>query len=1040
MKPVAPETGQAGRTASGGLTTSEAARLLARHGRNELPVARRPHLAARVLTQLRDPMIMMLCAAWVVVLVIGDRSDATIIAAVVVLNTTIGVVQEVRAQRAVDALNRLAAPRAHVRRDGVVVETAAAELVPSDLVRLESGDVVPADLRLVETSALQVDEAAMTGESVPVDRDLHDEVLAGTVVTRGRGWGEVVRTGADSGLGRIAAMVASATPRRTPLQRRLSGLSRRLVVVTAALCLVVLALSVARGSTLAEAAILAVSLGVAAIPESLPAVVTLALALGAHRMARRSAVVRSLPAVETLGSVTVLASDKTGTLTEGVLVARRLWTPSGTCSVSGDGYSARGAVTGAPNALAGAARLLRDAALCNDATLGARRGDEWHPVGDPFDVALLVAAAKLGITENEVEGQWVRVDDTPFDERSRSMRTVHRGPDGEMLEVLKGAPEAVFAELPPGPDLDAAHDEAQVLTESGYRVLAVVENRRWVGMVGVADPPHRDSREVVEACRAAGVRTVMITGDHAETARAVGADVGILRDEGAICDGEAVARGEHVANVEEIDVYSRTRPEQKVDIVDAWQRRGDVVAMTGDGVNDAPALRRADIGVAMGGRGTEVARQAADLVLVDDDLKTVLVAIGEGRRIYANIRTFLRYGLAGGLAEMVVILLAPLLGMPLPLTPAMILWVNMVTHGVPGVAFGGEPLDERLMHRPSPSPERAILDRTLVRQIATAGLLMAAVSLVTGWLAHREGGPVQTVVFLTLGLGQLGVALGLRAPRAGTGWRGRGLEAAVLVAGLAQYAGVLVPGLRDLLGTEAMAAQDLLLLTAAAAVPGVLVAAGRKGRAGWAALEIAAAVVVVALDLLLPAVLLAIVAGISLLWRRERPHSLGFQRLVAPWRTTAAIGVLVTCWSLAQLAFFMPVLQRVTGREQDLGVFADLQGDLGLLLGLLLASWVLGAFIEETAFRGLVLTRVRELVGGGPRGVALAVVVAAGLFAAIHTEQGAVGVAVTFLDGLFFGWLRLHFRSLWAAVLAHGISNSLGLVVFFLVGPLGALW
>ena len=381
-----------------GLTNAEADLILSRHGPNRLPVAARPHLLARVVGQLRDPMILMLCAAGAVVVAIGDRGDATIIAAVVVLNTTIGVVQELRAQRAVDALTRLAAPRAQVRRDGVVVELPAADVVPGDLVRLASGDVVPADLGLLDSSALQVDESSMTGESVPVDRAIADEVLAGTVVTRGRGWGVVVRTGADSGLGRLAALVASAGPRPTPLQRRLSTLSRQLVAVTAALCLLVMVLSVLRGVSYTDAAILAVSLGVAAIPESLPAVVTVALALGAHRMARRSAVVRSLPAVETLGSVTVLASDKTGTLTEGVLVARRLWTPDGSCTVSGDGHGVGGQVLGSERATAAATRLLRDAALCNDATLGARDGETWRAVGDPFDVALLVAAAKQGLT------------------------------------------------------------------------------------------------------------------------------------------------------------------------------------------------------------------------------------------------------------------------------------------------------------------------------------------------------------------------------------------------------------------------------------------------------------------------------------------------------------------------------------------------------------------------------------------------------------------------------------------------------------------
>jgi P-type Ca2+ transporter type 2C len=814
-------------TGLGGLTTGAAEVLLIRHGPNQLPAPTRPHLLARVAGQLRDPMIMMLCAAWAVVLSIGDRQDATIIAAVVVLNTVIGVVQEVRAQRAVDALTQLASPRAHVRRDGVVVEIPASDVVPGDVVRLEAGDVVPADLTLLDTSALQVDESAMTGESAPVDRHGGDEMLAGTVVSRGRGWGSVVRTGTDSGLGRIAALVASARPRPTPLQRRLSILSRQLVIVTAVLCAVVMVLSVLRGESYVDASILAVSLGVAAIPESLPAVVTVALALGAHRMASRSAVVRSLPAVETLGSVTVLASDKTGTLTRGVLVARRLWTSDGSCTVSGDGHDVYGELAGSELAEAGAMRLLRNAVLCNDATLGVREEGSWRAIGDPFDVALLVAAAKQGLTSELLARRWSRVEGIPFDEANRSMRTVHQDRDGHRLDVLKGAPEAVLDLLPPSPEVEAARIEADSLAAQGYRVLAVAENRSWVGLVGVVDPPHPDAREVVEECQAAGVRIVMITGDHPGTAGAVGASVGILSEGGEIADGDAVARGEHAGRVESIDVYARTRPEQKVEIVDAWQAAGGVVAMTGDGVNDAPALRRADIGVAMGGRGTEVARQAADLVLVDDNLKTLLVAIGEGRRIHANIRTFLRYGLAGGLAEMLVILVAPLLGMPLPLTPAMILWVNLVTHGVPGVAFGAEPLDPVLMHQPSRSPSQSILDRNLVRQIVTAGSMTAAVSLLAGWLADRADGSVQTVVFLTLGLGQLGVALALRAPRAQATWRDRGLEVAVLAAGLCQLAGILVPGLRELLGTEPVAGRDLVLLLAAAAVPGLVVAAGR---------------------------------------------------------------------------------------------------------------------------------------------------------------------------------------------------------------------
>ncbi len=823
--PAGPVTGTA---APLGLSTAEAARRLAEHGPNDLPAGRVPGVPSRIGHQLRDPMILLLCAALVLVLAVGDRPDAVIIAAVVVLNTAIGVVQDVRAQRAVDALTRMAAPRAQVWRDGQLQEVVSAELVLGDTVRLEAGDVVPADLVLDQSSSLQVDEAAMTGESVPVGRQRGDELLSGTVVTRGLGTARVVRTGADSGLGRIAALVAGTGVRPTPLQLRLARLSRQLVLLVAVVCVVVLALAVLQGESWTRAAVLAVSLGVAAVPESLPAVVTLSLALGAHRMARRSAVVRRLPAVETLGSVTVLASDKTGTLTQGVLTVRHVWTPAGGCDVTGTAYDVEGGLEGDPSARQAAVQLLSDAALCTDAALsGGGAVGEWSPVGDPFDVALLVAAAKAGLPPGSWSG-WERVDATPFDSDSGFARTVHAGPDGRRLEVVKGAPETVLALLPPGPLAADAAEEAERLAASGYRVLAVVVDRSRPGLVGVIDPPHPAAADVVEQCRAAGIRTVLVTGDHPATARAVATELGILGAGGEVVEGAAVARGEHLDRVEQIDVYARTRPEQKVGIVDAWQARGEVVAMTGDGVNDAPALRRADIGVAMGGRGTEVARQAADLVLVDDDLRTLVVAVGEGRRIHANIRTFLRYGLAGGLAEVVVLLAAPLLGLPIPLTPAMILWINMVTHGLPGVAFGGEPLDPALMRRPTPPPLRSVLDRVLVRQVVAAGALVTTASLCAGWWAYRHAGSVQTSVFLTLGLGQLAVALALRAPRAGTGWRERGLEAAVAVAAAVQVAALWVPALRDLLGTELLTARTTLALVVLAAVPGLVVAVARR--------------------------------------------------------------------------------------------------------------------------------------------------------------------------------------------------------------------
>ena len=822
-----------------GLTSREAAALLEQLGENRAEQPPQLSIVSRVLTQLRDPMIVLLLGAFVVVVALGDVGDAAIIAAVVVLNTVIGVVQEVRAASAIAALNRLSAPHATVLRDGELRRVDAAVVVPGDLVRLEAGDIVPADGQLVEAVALQVDESAMTGESVPVAKGVGDEVLSGTVITRGRGFATTVRTGRQSGLGRIAAAIASSDTRPTPLQQRLSRLSRQLVVVTLLLAALVFALGLGRGEGPAQMLILAVSLAVAAIPESLPAVVSVALALGAFRMARRAALVRWLPSVETLGSVTVLASDKTGTLTEGRMTLQSVWTPSATWQVTGTGYEATGSVVG-PEDDAGQLRpLMRDLVLCNDAELRGPHDGTWEIVGDPMEAALLIAATKRDPSALTTARTWERVAEIPFDSSTQRMTTVHRdGP--RWLTVCKGAPEVVLGLLDDPIEANLAQEQARLLAVQGFRVLAIAEAEhghspspnererrlRLAGLVAIADPARTDAAAVVGALRRAGIRTVLITGDHPATAKAIADDVGVTGPGTEIADGEMVARGEHVERVQHIGVYARTRPEQKVDIVRAWQDRGDVVAMTGDGVNDAPALRQADIGVAMGDRGTEVARQAADLVLADDNLQTVVVAVGEGRRIYSNIRMFLRYGLSGGLAEVLVILAGPFLGMPVPLAPGQILWINMITHGVPGVAFGAEPMDPSVMRRPSPSPERSVLGNRLVTQIMATGVAIGLVSLVAGALATP--GALQTWVFLTLGLAQLGVGLALRSPRAGLAWRSRGLELAVAMSAVLQLAAVTWGPLQGLLDTQTPTLRDLGLIVVLSSLPGLALASWRR--------------------------------------------------------------------------------------------------------------------------------------------------------------------------------------------------------------------
>ena len=823
-----------------GLSTTEAVARRGEHGANVVPRGPRRPAWRRVLDQLRDPMILLLLGASVVVAAVGDLPDASIILAVVCLNTTIGVVQEVRAANALEALDRLAAPHAVVLRDGHPVRVDAADLVPGDLVQLEAGDVVPADLRLGLAAGLEVDESTMTGESVPVSHSVGDELFSGTVVTRGRAHGTVVRTGARSALGSIATSVAAAGTRATPLQLRLSRLSGQLVVLTLALAGLVFLLGVLRGEPVTDTLVLGVSLAVAAIPESLPAVVTVALALGAYRMARRHALVRRLPAVETLGSVTVLAVDKTGTLTEGHMTVREVWTPYGAWTVSGAGYGVAGELSPAGGGEE-LALLVRDLVLCNDARLKGPVGPVWEVVGDPMEAALLVAAAKHDRAALELPAVWRRTDEVPFDSVTKQMTTLHRGPGGNLL-VVKGAPEAVTPLVADPEVADAALREAGRLADRGFRVLAVADSGtregapdaarlELRGLVALQDPPRAAARDVVVSCRAAGIRTVMITGDHPATARAVADELTITDDGPTVATGADVARGPDAEAVRDVGVFARTRPEDKVDIVGAWQRLGAVVAMTGDGVNDAPALRNADIGVAMGNRGTEVARQAADLVLGDDDLGTVVVAVEEGRRIYTNVRRFLRFGLAGGLAEVLVLLAGPWVGMPLPLTPGQILWINMVTHGVPGVAFGGEPADPADMAHPSPSPERSVLGG-LVREIGLTAAMIAVVALAAGLWSDDDR--TQTSVFLCLGLAQLWLALALRAPRSGAGWRARGLEAAVAAAAALLVAAVAWAPLRDLLDAAPVSPGQAGAIAVLAAGPALVVAVRNRITKGGA--------------------------------------------------------------------------------------------------------------------------------------------------------------------------------------------------------------
>ncbi len=819
---------------AGGLSAAEAADRLARYGPNELPRARRTPLWRMVTDQVRDPLVMVLLVAAVLTLATGDLTDAGVIVLVIVVNTAAGVTQEVKAGQAIAALSELTAPDARVLRDGAQRTVPAAEVVPGDLLVLAEGDIVPADADVTDAAALLVDESALTGESVPADKAAgRHAVSAGTTIVRGRGQAVVTATGSASAMGRIAALLGGRQG-LTPLQRRLAGVGRMLALVAVVLSIVVLAVGLVRGQGVELMVVTAISLVVAAVPESLPAVVTLALALGARRMSARNALIRRLPAVETLGSVTVLGTDKTGTLTQGNMVVRRLWTPDGgEAEIDGTGYGPDGELTRSgrpldPGQAPDVGRLLTAGALCNDAALRPPEGEQeaWTSVGDPTEAALLAAAARSGLDPGELRDRFPRVAEVPFDSDRKRMTTAHRLPDGHVRVICKGAPEVMLK-----PEFTACDDatlalavgRAEELARDGFRVLAVAaadraalpdaanmeHGLRLLGLTAILDPPRPAAAATIASCQAAGITPVLITGDHPATAGAIALDLGIIRsgEEVVDCsaDGQEAAFGS-------ARVFARATPEQKLAIIAARQAAGDVVAMTGDGVNDGPALRRADIGVAMGRRGTEVARQAADLVLADDDLGTVVVAAEEGRRVYANIRRFLLYGLAGGSAEIMVMLTGPLVGLALPLLPAQILWVNLLTHGLPGVALGSEPADPAAMRSPPRPPAESVLGAGLWQRIIRVGLVIAAVTLGVALWGHATGRPWQTMAFFALGTTQLAVALGSRA-RPGTLANPALLWAVAGALGL-QFAGIYLPFLNDLLKTRPLTALDLLVVFA----------------------------------------------------------------------------------------------------------------------------------------------------------------------------------------------------------------------------------
>ncbi len=799
-------------THSQGLTAHEAARRLARHGPNRLEAPAAAGWPRRLLRQFRDVLVVVLLAAGVVVLALGHVTDAAVIFAVTVLNAVIGFVQEARAERALGAIRAMLAPVAVAIRDGRRLSLDAALLVRGDLVWLEAGERVPADVRLTEVHGLAVDESALTGESLPVDKtsaavaagaplaERTGMAWSGTLVTRGTGLGLVVATGAATEIGRLSGLVAGVTALETPLSRRLAHFGRRLTAAIVAAAALVFAVALARGLDAGHAFLAVVGIAVAAIPEGLPAIVTIALAIGVRRMARRKAIVRHLPSVETLGSVTVICSDKTGTLTANELMVARVLTAEGPFEVTGHGYSPEGAVSAA--GVAADARshptlgaLVRAAVLCNDADVAPGGGGEWRPEGDPLEAALVAFALKAGVDPAAERAQAPRTDAVPFDAERRWMATLHDDA-GDALLTLKGAPEAVLAlcdrQLEAGAEapLQAArwHAAAQELAAAGLRVIAVAAGLApaahfggtgvprelvLVGMVGLIDPPRAAAVAAVARCQEAGIGVKMITGDHAATALAIARELGLDGSGHALsgAEVEAASDRELPALAHRTAVFARAAPAHKLRIVAALQARGEVVAMTGDGVNDAPALKRADVGVAMGLKGTAAAREAAAMVLADDDFATIAAAVEEGRTVYANIRKAIAYVLPTNGAQAASLAAAILLGLPLPLSAAQVLWVNMVISVTLSLALAFEPREPGVMRQRPRDPREPLLPAALVwRTLLVAALVAGGVLWLHQWELAQGASPAEarTAAVNALVLAQLAYLFNIRS--AGAGW------------------------------------------------------------------------------------------------------------------------------------------------------------------------------------------------------------------------------------------------------------------------------
>ncbi|MEM3957623.1 MAG: cation-translocating P-type ATPase [Thermoproteota archaeon] len=742
-----------------GLTSEEAKTRLEKYGPNELKTGEKASPLKIFLSQFKNILIIILIAATLISLVTGHDVDAIVIFAIVLVSSTLGFYQEYRAEKALEALKRMLSPNVTVIRDSKEVSIPLREVVPGDILVLKEGDKVPADARLIDVINLRVNEASLTGESVPVVKETsplpentpvserRNMVFSGTQVVGGKGKAVVIATGMNTEFGKIARNVATVKKEETPLEKRAREIGKWLGMIALTISAAMIIIGVWRGIPLLQILLFSVALAVAAVPEALPAVVTGSLAIGMYRMAKRNALVRRMPAVETLGSVTVICSDKTGTLTKGEMTVRRIYTLEKRIEVTGVGYEPRGSFHIDGDNETGILRnqgfdlLMKCSLLCNDTEL-IREDGKWRIKGDPTEGALLVVAVKAGLQPEEVRKQYPRINEVPFSSERKLMTTVHSTPEGDKIFCMKGAPEKVLEKCTHIHELNEVKELTEERREeilrvndemagNGLRVLGlaykravkdtdildektVESNMIFLGLVGMIDPPREEAIKAVETCKQVGIKPIMITGDHKLTAISIAKELGIYREGNIVLTGEELEKisdKELEEIVEKVTVYARVSPEDKLKIVKAWKRRGHIVAMTGDGVNDAPALKHADIGVAMGITGTEVTKETADMVLVDDNFATIVSAIELGRWIYDNIKKYLAFLLQANLVEIIMLSATVLMGLPLPLLPVQILYVNLATDGLPAIALGVSPSDPDIMKRPPRNPKESIFTK-----------------------------------------------------------------------------------------------------------------------------------------------------------------------------------------------------------------------------------------------------------------------------------------------------------------------------------------